>query len=167
VRDAGIVIGLSLSGPAQGETLLRAMEIHIGGAPLFRSVQATWNLLAREAGGALRQAHEAGMGVIVKEALANGRLTARNDAPAFTAQRRLLGNTAEEAATSIDALALAAALAQPWADVVLSGAARAEHLVSNLQALDVMWNDELDERLTGLVESPDQYWQTRGALDWN
>lgn len=167
LRDEGIVIGLSLSGPAQSETLRRAMDVHIGGAPLFRSVQATWNLLAREAGGALREAHQAGMGVIVKEALANGRLTARNSAPAFAGRRRTLQEAAGEVGTSIDALALAAALTQPWADVVLSGAAQATHLASNLAALDVAWSQELDHRLAGLVESPHEYWQTRGALPWN
>ncbi len=167
LRDEGLVIGLSLSGPAQDETLRKAIDITIGGAPLFRSVQATWNLLAREAGDALRQAHDAGMGVIIKEALANGRLTARNDDPAFADKRRSLQDAADEAAVTIDALALAAALAQPWADVVLSGAAQGAHLESNLKALDVVWSGELDERLAGLVESPERYWQIRAKLDWN
>lgn len=167
LRDEGVVIGLSLSGPAQDKTLMKAIDIQSGGSPLFRSVQATWNLLAREAGDALRQAHAAGMGVIIKEALANGRLTARNDDPAFAAQRRVLQAAADGAGVTIDALALAAVLARPWADVVLSGAAQAAHLASNLKALDVAWTDELDERLSGLVEAPEHYWQTRGGLDWN
>lgn len=166
-RDEGLVIGLSLSGPAQAQTLLRAIDIRIGGLPLFRSVQATWNLLAREVGDALRQAHEAGMGVIIKEALANGRLTTRNNDPSFAGRRRLLQEVADELGISIDALALAAVLARPWADVVLSGAAQPAHLESNLMALGVAWNDELDERLRNLAESPEQYWQTRGGLSWN
>lgn len=43
------------------------------GAPLFDCVQATWNLLEQSAGGALAEARQAGMDVIVKEAMANGR----------------------------------------------------------------------------------------------
>ena len=39
---------------------------------------------------------------------------------------------------TVDALALAAVLAQPWADVVLSGAATAEQGRSNVNALDVI-----------------------------
>lgn len=167
LRDGGVVIGLSLSGPAQAKTLRRAIDTQIGGLPLFRSVQATWNLLAREAGGALQQAHEAGMGVIVKEALGNGRLTTRNEDPSFAAQRRLLQDVADELGISIDALALAAVLAQPWADVVLSGAAQPAHLESNLKALGVIWNDDLDDRLRSLGESPEQYWKTRAGLSWN
>jgi aryl-alcohol dehydrogenase-like predicted oxidoreductase len=46
--------------------------------------------------------------------------------------------------TTPDALALAAALAQPWADVVLSGVATIDTLRGNLAALDVTWDAELD-----------------------
>lgn len=167
LRDAGLVIGLSLSGPGQAATLRQAMAIELDGRPLFCSVQATWNLLSREAGMALAEAHEAGMGVIVKEALANGRLTDRNDNPAFASQRRLLAEVASEAQTGLDGVALAAALAQPWVDVVLSGAARTDHLASNAMAVDVQWRDTFDARLAELAEPAEQYWQTRSGLSWN
>ena len=166
-REMGLIIGLSLSGPNQSATLRKAMAISFDGEPLFRSVQATWNLLAREADSALSEAHAAGMGVIVKEALANGRLTERNDDPRFAEQRRLLAAVAAEAGTTIDGLALAAVLARPWADVALSGAAQSAHLLSNISALDVVWTDELEDRLAGLVESAEHYWQRRSELDWN
>ncbi len=167
LRDEGLMIGLSLSGPGQAATLRRALEIESGGRPLFRSVQATWNLLTREAGAALAEAHEAGMGVIVKEALANGRLTERNDDPAFAKQRRLLSEVAAEAQTGLDGVALAAVMAQPWADVVLSGAVQTGHLTANLKALDVQWRDTFDDHLNSLVESAEVYWQTRSGLAWN
>lgn len=168
LRDDGLVIGLSLSGPNQADTLRKAMTLTAGGRPLFRSVQATWNVLAQEAGPALAEAHTLGMGVIIKEALANGRLTDRNDNPDFAEKRRLMEEIAAAENTPIDALALAAALAQPWAGVVLSGAARAEHLRSNLEALKLIdrpaaWLPPL----IGLAESPDEYWGTRASLAWN
>jgi aryl-alcohol dehydrogenase-like predicted oxidoreductase len=172
LRDDGLVIGLSLSGPNQADTLRRALAIHAGGKPLFRSVQATWNLLAREAGAALAEAHAAGMGVIVKEALANGRLTDRNHDPAFAASRRVLAAAAAEAETTLDALALAAALAQPWAGVVLSGAARVDHLWANVAAVELAdlrgeWLAQWLPRLASLAEPPEAYWQTRARLAWN
>lgn len=157
-RDQGLAIGLTLSGPRQAETLARAVALQIDGAPVFAVVQATWNLLERRAGEALRAAHAAGVGVIVKEALANGRLTTRN--PALD-QR--LADAARRLGTTPDALALAAALAQPWADVVLSGAATVAQLHSNLAALDVVPDDEL----AALTEEPQRYWSTRAALPWN
>lgn len=167
VRDQGVIVGLSLSGPNQADTLRKAMSIRMGGSPLFQAVQATWNLLAVEAGPALAEAHQAGIGVIVKEAVANGRLTARNNEPAFSEKRALLQGLADEHQTTIDALAIAAVLAQPWVDIVLSGAAQIPHLHSNLEALKIHWNKELTDRLSVLVEAPGDYWSIRGDLAWN
>jgi aryl-alcohol dehydrogenase-like predicted oxidoreductase len=155
LRRNGLAIGVSVTGDRQAETIRRALEVEV-----FDTVQATWNLLERSAGAALAEAHDAGLGVIVKEVLANGRLTARGG-------DSLLAQIAAERGTNPDALAFAAALAQPWADVVLSGATTVEQLRSNLAALDVGYDEELDRRLAPLVEEPGQYWSTRAALPWN
>jgi aryl-alcohol dehydrogenase-like predicted oxidoreductase len=104
-----------------------------------------------------------GMGVIVKEALANGRLTPRNTDP----QLALLHQLAAEKHTTPDALALAAVLAQPWVDVVLSGAAAVEHLESNITAVTIDYDEETANKLQSLRESPETYWQTRSNLAWN
>jgi aryl-alcohol dehydrogenase-like predicted oxidoreductase len=167
LRGKGLVIGLSLSGPQQAATLERALEIRYDGLLLFGAVQATWNLLERSAATMLEAAHAAGLGVTIKEALANGRLTSRNDAAEFQSQRRQLESAAAERGTSIDALALAAALAQPWAHVVLSGAATVEQLHSNLQAVKLEGSAALTERLADLTENPAEYWARRNALPWN
>jgi aryl-alcohol dehydrogenase-like predicted oxidoreductase len=167
LKADGVRVGLSLSGPRQGETLRRAMAVAVDGARLFDCVQATWNLLERSAGPALAEAHTAGMGVAIKEALANGRLTARNEDPAFAPRRRVLEAEAGRLGTTIDALALAAALAQPWADVVLSGAVTGEQLASNLGALAVGPDEGAEGRLRTLDEPAEEYWSRRGQLAWN
>jgi aryl-alcohol dehydrogenase-like predicted oxidoreductase len=165
--EEGLRLGLSLSGERQADTLWKALDIEYDGRLLFNSVQATWNLLERSAAPALQAAHEAGMGVIVKEALANGRLTPRNDDPAFSDKMILLRNVAMELRTTVDALALAAVLAQPWASLVLSGAATVEHLRSNAQAVALTLPVDALHRLDPLVEAPEEYWQTRSELEWN
>jgi aryl-alcohol dehydrogenase-like predicted oxidoreductase len=167
LRDGGLRIGLTLSGPKQAEVLRRALAITVAGQRLFDCVQATWNLLEPSVGPALQAAHEAGLGVIVKEALANGRLTARNADPAFAAQRHTLEQAAARLQATPDALALAAVLAQPWADVVLSGAATVTHLRSNAAALAVRWDRETADQLQTLAEAPPTYWATRSRLRWN
>ncbi|KPV46028.1 hypothetical protein SE17_43740 [Kouleothrix aurantiaca] len=68
---------------------------------------------------------------------------------------------------SLDALALAAALAQPWAGIVLSGASTVEQLLSNLRATDLRWDDEATGALAPLAEAPAAYWAARKALAWN
>ncbi len=164
LKSAGLKIGLSLSGSQQSDTLYKALEVTLpDGRLLFDSVQATWNLLEQSAGVALQQAHEAGLGVIVKEALANGRLTPRNQEP----KMQLLNQIVAEKATTMDALALAAVLAQPWVDVVLSGAATIEHVHSNVAAVQVAFDAETAVRLQALLETPEAYWQTRSQLTWN
>lgn len=167
IKAGGVAIGLSVSGPRQAATIGRALQIRVEGQRLFDVVQATWNPLEPSAGSALAEAHAAGMGVIVKEAVANGRLTSRNVVPAFAEQRTLLMREAERLGCSLDALAIAAALAQPWSGVVLSGAATIEQLYSNLAALAVPWDDQAAQTLALLAEPAERYWQNRAALPWN
>jgi aryl-alcohol dehydrogenase-like predicted oxidoreductase len=167
LKQEGIAIGLSTSGPQQSEVVQRATVLTVDGVRLFDTVQTTWNVLEPSTAAALREARDAGMGVIVKEALANGRLTARNDDPAFAPQRQILDQQAARLGTTLDALALTAVLAQPWADVVLSGAATIEQLRSNLEALSIAWDDEAATALAALGEDPATYWDTRKQLPWN
>jgi aryl-alcohol dehydrogenase-like predicted oxidoreductase len=155
LRADGIAVGLTATGPRQCETIERAV-----GTSAFDAVQATWNLLERSAEAALEAAHDAGLTVILKEALANGRLTSRGDtAPLLEAAR--------ERGVEPDALALAAALARPWAGIVLSGAATVEQLESNLGARTIRYDDELARTLAPLAEEPETYWATRAGLAWN
>lgn len=167
VRQAGIQVGVSVSGPRQSETIEKAISIKFDDVPLFGSVQATWNLLERSAAPALAQARGRGLTVIVKEAVANGRLTTKNQEPEFAAKYRLLQLVAAENETTIDAISIAAALNQSWANVVLSGAANLHHLKSNLAAQAVNWSDEISKQLDSLTETPQQYWATRSHLAWN
>jgi aryl-alcohol dehydrogenase-like predicted oxidoreductase len=155
LRAGGLAIGLSSTGPRQGETIRRAVQS--GG---FDSVQATWNLLEPSAGQALAEAHAAGVGVIVKEALANGLLSSRGGVAPLLA-------LAAELATGPDAVALAAVLAQPWVDVVLSGASTVEMVRSNLSALSLSLSARQLERLDSLALDPERYWAQRAALPWN
>lgn len=166
-KAAGVVIGLSLSGPQQAKTLEQALQVQVDGVPLFACVQATWNLLERSVAPLLQAAQQAGLGVIVKEALANGRLTVRNRDPDFAPALVVLNQQAERLQTTLDALALAAVLAQPWANVVLSGAATVAQLRSNLAALSVVWDQTAEDALRVLTEAPAAYWQKRSQLAWN
>jgi len=162
LRDRGLAVGLTTSGPRQGETLLRALEVEVDGANLFATVEATWNLLEPSAGSALAEAHERGWGVIVKEAVANGRLTPHGAG----AEQRVLRRVADRHDVGVDAVAIAAVLANPWVDVVLSGAVSPGQLAGNLAGdalrLDA---DDLGE-LAALALPPERYWAERGELPW-
>ena len=156
----GVAVGLSVSGPRQADVVRRALDVRLDGRNPFASVQATWNVLETSVEPALIEAHEAGWGVIVKEALANGRLARPDSCPpevvAIAARRSALP----------DAVAVAAVLARPWADVVLSGAATVSELRSNLAAptVDLSADDLLE--LATCREPADEYWAARGRMAW-
>jgi aryl-alcohol dehydrogenase-like predicted oxidoreductase len=107
LADTGVAIGLSTSGPAQAATVELALSIQRDdGTLLFDAVQATWNVLEPSAGVALRAAADAGLTVIVKEALANGRLTSHEPELARRLEPLAPGHPP-------DAIAIAAVLQQP------------------------------------------------------
>jgi aryl-alcohol dehydrogenase-like predicted oxidoreductase len=155
----GLSIGFSTSGPAQAEAIRAALAVTVEGEPLFRTVQATYNVLETSAAPALAEAHDAGLTVIVKEGMANGRLA---DPYAPDALKAI----AAETSLGCDAVALALILRQPWAGVVLSGAATANQLASNLHAAVVDLDDVQLARLDALAEDPRAYWERRGQLPW-
>jgi len=157
LRASGLHIGLSVTGPRQAEAVRRSLEITVDGVPLFDTVQATWNLLEPSAGPALADASAAGCAVIVKEVLANGRLTRRFGGPDV---RRLLARAIAHGVT-VEALAIAAALRQPWVSVVLSGAVTSQQLLDQLTALEVT-----DIEPCVRPQPTELYWQARSAIAW-
>ena len=158
LRDQGCEIGFSTSGPAQADAVRRGLEVTVDGRPLFTSVQSTWNLLERSVAPALEQAAARGVRVVVKEALANGRLALPGPATAGLEQ------AARDHGVGLDALAIAAALAQPWADVVLSGAVTVPQLTSNAAARDLVGEPGLDTLVA--PQAPAEYWAERSRLSW-
>ncbi|TNF99244.1 MAG: aldo/keto reductase [Gammaproteobacteria bacterium] len=167
IREDGRLVGLTVSGPRQSELIDVAIDIEIDGIRLFDVVQATWNPLETSASEALQRASDAGMAVVIKESLANGRLTTRNDEEDFKLKIDLLMKQAERLECTLDALVIASAVNQPWVNITLSGATTIDQLQSNLRALDVSWDDEAAHEVSLLAEKPEIYWQRRAGLKWS
>ncbi len=147
----GVRVGISTSGPHQGEVVDDARRLI--DTP-FSVVQATWNLREQAAAPALARAHAAGWTVVVKEALAGGEL-ARLEPDSELA----------DLAAGLDAatLALGVARAQPWADIVLSGAATIPQLRRGAAAAPRGIDTEMLGRWAG---DSDDYWRRRAARPW-
>lgn len=160
----GVRVGITTSGPAQADAVRRALEVTVDGEPLFTSVQSTWNLLETSAAPALAEAAAAGVDVIVKESVANGRLApgSQDDTPGV---RRAV-ELAAALGVGIDQLSMAAALAQPWATRVLSGAVTPEQVASNVASAAVRPPDDVLEELGSLAEDPRSYWSARSLRSW-
>lgn len=153
LADGGVRVGFSTSGPLQGDVVMAGMALP--DTP-FTAVQATWNLLEPSAGVALDAASSAGWLVVLKEVLANGRL-------APTGLHSVAMDLAAEDGQALDAFAIGAALAQPWADIVLSGAVSSRQLRQNLQARPPTI---APRRLDALRMDPDVYWGERSERTW-
>jgi aryl-alcohol dehydrogenase-like predicted oxidoreductase len=158
LRQRDMSIGVTTTGIHQADTIRRALAISVDGVPLFDTVQATWNLLEPSAGPALAEARAQGRGVIIKEVLANGRLSRYYEGPEIAPLRC----HAAEAKVPLETLAVAAAAAQPWTTMVLSGALSCAQLRNHLEAFDVPYGLIPQP----LAEPPLQYWRTRATIPW-
>ncbi|TMK20796.1 MAG: aldo/keto reductase [Actinobacteria bacterium] len=157
LRESGLFLGFSTSGPKQAEAIARGIQERVDGEPLFSTVQSTWNVLEPSAGPALAEAHAQGRGVLIKEAMANGRLAAP-EGPLVRIAGRL--------GTTPDRVALAAALAHPWVDVVLSGAVTVDQVRSNAVAVDLTLPADALSEMDAFAQPPERYWTDRAALPW-
>jgi aryl-alcohol dehydrogenase-like predicted oxidoreductase len=161
LRGDGVMIGLTTSGPLQATTLRRALDTTVDGEPLFSAAEVTWNLLEPSVEPAAAQAAEAGWAILIKEAVANGRLAPGGDKAGPSSP---LARIADAHGLTPDAIALAAALAKPWAAVVLSGAVTREQLTANLAALAVTG---LHDPGLDMAEPADAYWSARSHRPWS
>lgn len=163
-EERGWSIGLSVSGTVQDEIIKKALEIKLGENRVFDSVQCTFNVLEQKPGPALLEAHKAGMDIIIKEGMANGRVL----------RHEVVQNVAKKIGCSPDSLALACILAQPFCPRVLSGAVTPEQLSSNMEALELAETLKtkegiciLNEVMDGCRTDSETYWKDRSALVWN
>ena len=163
LRERGVAVGISTSGPEQVTAVRRALEVRVDGRPLFTSIQSTWNVLETSVAPALAEAVEAGARVLVKEGVANGRLAPGGQ---DSAGARRVAELAASLEVDVDVLALAVALTQPWAGVVLSGAVTPAQVRSNASAARLDVPAAVLDELTGLAEDPAAYWGARSQRSW-
>jgi aryl-alcohol dehydrogenase-like predicted oxidoreductase len=177
LRDSGVRVGFSTSGPQQAAVIERALGL--ADSP-FSAVQSTWNLLEPSVGDALAAANDAKWLVVVKEVLANGRLTNRGaeagagsgegsaegsgEGPVPDAAAAAAAALAAEDGQRLDGFAIGAAVAHPWADIVLTGAVTRKQLKQNLDARAPSLDEE---RLATLAVPAEEYWAARAARPWS
>lgn len=155
---SGVRVGFSTSGPAQADVVRRASALEVAGQRVFTAVQSTWNVLEPSVGEALAEAHEAGFTVLLKETLANGRLVVDPPEPVRA--------VAAAHGVGPDAIAVAAALARPWADTVLIGPSSRAQLASNLDGLKPTLSEAELVALAEAAENAEAYWVRRSSLQW-
>lgn len=166
-KSAGIQIGASVSGANQNDVILAASEVRVGGEPLFDSIQVTYNILDTSTHDVVRQLIEEGNTIIIKEALANGRLLRSPNYSHYEPLYRLMDEMASLRGVGSDAIALRFVMDNLEPSVVLSGASTPGQLDQNLKALTFQLNDEEIRSLRKCSIEADTYWSERKRLPWN
>ena len=160
-------IGLSTTGANQVEVLKKALNVEVDGVQLFEVFQITYNVFDQSASSTIQRITNENKRVVIKEALANGRVFPNPKYSNYSEVYLQLSNLAEKYNVGIDAIALRFCIDSVPVFKVLCGASLEQHLDENLK----MNTFQLEESEVALLESlqvnPEKYWQERKQLDWN
>jgi len=163
----GLKIGITSSGPQQEKIIDEAQKVVFDGETLFDSYQVTFNLFEQSCFDILKQLISIGKTVIIKEALANGRVFRNSKFPLYQSIYEYLEQLSAKHAVGIDAIAMRYVMDELKPTIILSGAANTNHLTENLKALNFELNSAEISKLKSFAVSPEYYWQERSNLQWN
>lgn len=158
-KEHKLQIGLSSSGVNQSEIIEKALKIKINNEMLFDSFQVTFNFLEQATFSTLKKAQELGKTIIIKEALANGRV--------FLEENTLLKNLSNKYNVGVDALALRFVMDYLEPTYLLSGASSKKQFTENLKVLNFSLNEDEILQLKNLQVNSKTYWEERSNLDWD
>tara|TARA_B100000809_G_scaffold265167_1_gene323149 strand:- start:455 stop:1396 length:942 start_codon:yes stop_codon:yes gene_type:complete len=159
-----IELGLSTSGANQNEIIQKALAISLNGKELFDSFQVTYNLFDQSL---FKIKNELiNKKIIVKEALANGRVFPNDKFPNYQAAYQGLSRLAIKYQVGIDAIALRFCIDSINPYMVLSGASEEAHLIANLEVSNIELSTTDLNQIRELAVSPAAYWKERKQLEW-
>ncbi|WP_439128427.1 aldo/keto reductase [Polaribacter sp.] len=160
-------IGLSTTGTNQVEVIKKALSVQVHGDFLFDVYQVTYNFLDQSLLSVLNELKEKNKQIVIKEALANGRIFKNGNYPHYSKMYFLLENLAKKYKVGVDAIALKYCLQTIPNATVLSGASSIEQLNENLETKRISLLDADIEALSSCKVSPEFYWKERKNLAWN
>ena len=162
-----LIIGITTSGDNQIEVVRRALDVVINNTEVFDAFQVTYNILDQSLSDIATELHDRNKRMIIKEALANGRLFPNENYAHYQPLYNTLEYLARKYEVGIDAIALRFCIDTLHPYSVLSGAANSQHLIENLKATEIKLAKKETEQLKGFKISPPIYWNERKKLTWN
>jgi aryl-alcohol dehydrogenase-like predicted oxidoreductase len=164
--EHGLRIGITTTGANQVEVLNKALTIEVDGTELFDLFQVTYNVFDQSLAQVADLIYSQGKRLVIKEALANGRVFPNEKYPHYEKVYKTLNLLASKYNVGVDAIALRFCFDSIPVYRVLSGATLDQHLTDNLKANNFKLLDEELSMLTALAIRPDDYWNERNRLDW-
>ena len=165
-KEHNILIGITTSGQHQIEVIQKAMGIQFENTDLFEAFQVTYNMLDQSLVELLPQLKARNKKIIVKEALANGRIFRNDKYPHYNQLYNYLDQLSKKYKVGPDAIALRFCIDSISPFKVLSGAAISAHLNQNLKAEQFILNAQEIEILKSFKMRPSDYWSERKKLTW-
>ena len=165
-KEFGLMIGLTASGSDQVKIVKHALAIEREGQSLFELFQLTYNVLDQSIATLKDKLADLNKRVVIKEALANGRLFKNADYPAYEALYTYLESLAQKYSVGVDAVAIRFCLDSLEPYMVLSGASTPQHVSDNLKAMTFELTAEEVAELKSFAVATGSYWDERKKLSW-
>ena len=166
-QEHGLKIGVTTTGHNQVQVIKKALDVQVNGIDLFDAFQITYNILDQSLAEMMSLLNSLGKRVIIKEALANGRLFPNNNYQHYAALYILLKKLSEKYTVGVDAIVLRFCIDSIHPFMVLSGASVSQHLSDNLKAMSFQLDPDEVQLLKEFGVKPADYWQERKKLSWN
>ncbi len=166
-KEHHLKIGLTTSGTNQVEVIKKGLDVLIDDEQLFDAFQVTYNFLEQSLLKTVNELRHQNKKIIVKEALANGRIFRNKDYPHYNKMYTTLENLASKNNVGIDAIALKYCEQTIPKSIVLSGASNSSQLSENLKTNNFSLTEDDIQLLSSFKMSPEFYWKERKGLQWN
>lgn len=160
-------IGITTTGANQTEVIKKALDVSVDGAQLLDAFQVTYNILDQNLKTIAERLYKEGKSIIIKEALANGRLFRNQKFNHYDKLYNTMELLAKKYSVGIDAIALNFCNATIPNSIVLSGASNNKHLEDNLKTVSITLEEKDIIALSNFNIDANLYWKERKLLGWN
>lgn len=160
-------IGITTSGSNQVEILKKSLDITVNGTQLFDAFQVTYNMLDQSLLNIAEEMNANGKRIIIKEALANGRIFRNKNYANYNPLYNTLEALATKYKVGVDAIALRFCIDTVNPFMVLSGASAVFQISENLKANQFEIEKQDIDLLKSFKVAPNDYWNERKKLSWN
>ena len=166
-KEFNLKIGLTTTGTNQVEVIKKALNVLVDGETVFDVFQVTYNFLDQSLQEVLDKLISKNKSIVIKEALANGRVFNNKNYPHYKNMYDILEQISNNHNVGVDDISLKYCEQTITNAIVLSGASNTNQLKENLKLNDFLLSDDEIETLNSFKISTDAYWTERKKLAWN
>ncbi|PQJ76312.1 aldo/keto reductase [Polaribacter glomeratus] len=166
-KEHNLKIGLTTTGTNQIEVIKKALTVLVDGEQIFDLFQVTYNFLDQSLLAISKELTSQNKSIVIKEALANGRIFKNKNYPHYNKMHTIVENLAKKHKVGVDAISLKYCEQTIPESIVLSGASNVKQLEENLKMNSFSLSSDEIELLNSFKVAPEFYWSERKKLQWN